>query len=60
MMKATDLRFLDVLNAAETLDDLEKQFRDVAPDVQIEIDADGQIVICTGRFVSGPDRKIKR
>jgi hypothetical protein len=50
MMKATDLRFLD----------LEKQFRDVAPDVQIEIDADGQIVICTGRFISGPDRKIKR
>lgn len=59
-MKATDLRFLATLNAAETVDELEQLFQDIAPDVQIEIDNDGQIVICTGVFVTGPDRKIKR
>ena len=29
MMKATDLRFLATLNAAETVDELERLFQDV-------------------------------
>lgn len=61
MMKATDLRFLATLNAAETVDELERLFQDVAPEVQIDIDSDGQILIRTGKYAKEyPSREIKR
>ena len=61
MLKATDLSFLATLNAAETVDELERLFQDVAPGVQIDIDSDSQILIRTGKYAKEyPSREIKR
>mgnify|MGYP003332017294 FL=1 len=60
-MKATDLRFLATLNAAQDVDELEQLFQDIAPGVQIDIDSDSQILIRTGKYAKEyPSREIKR
>jgi hypothetical protein len=58
-MQANDLALAATLNNANTIDDLERLLQEVLPKIQIDIDSNGQILICTGLYVGVGDKIIR-
>ena len=59
-MQAIDLALAQTLNNVKTVDDLERLLQEVLPRIQIDIDSNGQIMICTGLHVGDDSNTIKR
>ena len=58
-MQANDLALAATLNNAKTVDDLERLLQEVLPRIQIDIDSNGQILICTGLYVGTGDKILR-
>jgi hypothetical protein len=54
-MNTTDLTLAAIINNAKTIDDLERLLQQVMPRMKIDIDSDGQIMICTGLYTGDGD-----
>jgi hypothetical protein len=58
-MNNNDVAFAQTLNNAKTINDLERLLQEALPKIQIDIDSNGQILICTGLYVGVGDKIIR-
>ena len=58
-MNTNDLTLAAIINNAKTINDLERLLQEVMPLIKIDIDNEGQIMICTGLYAGDGDTFIR-